>query len=68
MSLALGQLCFPNEGLNGNNGHDGNDVLYIGFTGSSAVPGANGAKWKAGSRNEFQESIRSLGERLVASL
>jgi chitosanase len=26
-SLSLGQICFPNEGLNGDNGHTGHDVL-----------------------------------------
>lgn len=49
-------------------GHDVNDVLYIAFAGSDAVPGQDGANWAAGSREEFQESIRGLGERLVASL
>ena len=43
------------------------DVLYIGFVGGEAVPG-NRADWKAGSTWEFEESIRGLGERLVATL
>uniref|UniRef100_A0A8H7NHX1 Endo-chitosanase n=1 Tax=Bionectria ochroleuca TaxID=29856 RepID=A0A8H7NHX1_BIOOC len=67
-SIALAQLCFPNEGLNGNNGHDPNDVLYLGFIGDNTAPGAQGAIWDASSREEFQESIRALGEGLVAGL
>ncbi|CAG9977411.1 unnamed protein product [Clonostachys byssicola] len=67
-SIALAQLCFPNEGLNGNNGHDPNDVLYLGFIGDNTVPGAQGAIWDASSREQFQESIRALGEGLVAGL
>lgn len=67
-SLALGKICFPNEGLNGDKGHGPKDVLYIAFTGDGAVPGASGANWKAGSPEEFQESIRGLGERLVSQL
>lgn len=67
-SLALGKLCFPNEGLNGNKGHGETDVLYIGFAGGQAVPGRNGARWTASSAQEFEDSIRSLGDRLVAGL
>lgn len=67
-SLALGKLCFPNEGLNGDNGHDGKDVLYIGFTGEGTVPGKNGANWKARNTADFEASIKSLGDKLVAGL
>ncbi|KAF7187852.1 Endo-chitosanase [Pseudocercospora fuligena] len=66
-SLALGNLCFPNENLSGNNGHDPFDVLYIGFTGSRAVPGAS-ANWRATSASAFESSIKSIGDSLVASL
>ncbi|KAL2207815.1 putative chitosanase CSN1 [Sarocladium strictum] len=67
-SLALAKLCFPDEGLNGNNGHDERDVLYIGFTGSAAQPGADGAAWTASSPEEFADSLRDIGDSLVASL
>ncbi|KAI2852886.1 CAZyme family GH75 [Aspergillus niger] len=66
-SIALAKLCFPDDGMSGDNGHVGDDVLYIGFVGRKAVPGGR-ANWKAGSTWEFEESIRGLGERLVATL
>ena len=66
--MALGKLCFPNENLSGNNGHDPKDVLYIGFTGNQAVPGKSGANWKAKNTADFEASIKALGDKLVASL
>lgn len=42
--------------------------MYIAFTGDEAVPGRDGAKWSAGSPEEFEDSIKALGDRLVASL
>ncbi|KAK2591597.1 hypothetical protein QQS21_010726 [Conoideocrella luteorostrata] len=67
-SLALAKLCFPKDGLNGNNGHGPKDVLYIGFPGQEAVPGKNGANWKAKNTKEFEQSIKALGDKLVAGL
>ncbi|QGI83540.1 hypothetical protein CEK25_010269 [Fusarium fujikuroi] len=67
-SISLAELCFPNQGLNGDNGHGEKDVLYIGFKGDEAVPGKNGADWKAASRADFSKSIRALGDKLVAKL
>lgn len=69
-SLALGKLCFPDDGLTGDNGHDENDVLYIGFTGSSAstVPGANGATWDTEDPATFEASLKTMGDKLVAQL
>ncbi|OAA56778.1 endo-chitosanase [Cordyceps fumosorosea ARSEF 2679] len=67
-SLAMGKLCFPNEHLTGNNGHDPKDVLYIAFTGADTVPGKNGANWKAKNSDEFAKSIKSLGDKLVGRL
>ncbi|ATY58674.1 endo-chitosanase [Cordyceps militaris CM01] len=67
-SLAMGNLCFPNEHLTGNNGHDGKDVLYIAFTGADTVPGKNGANWKAKNSDDFAKSIKSLGDKLVGRL
>ncbi|KAM7221568.1 glycoside hydrolase [Rhypophila decipiens] len=65
-SLALATACYG-QSMNGNNGHDENDVLYIAFPGADAVPGANGAQWNAGSFDEFEKSIGALGDRLVAA-
>ncbi|KAI1017712.1 hypothetical protein LB504_004010 [Fusarium proliferatum] len=67
-SISLAELCFPNQGLNGDNGHGQKDVLYIAFKGDEAVPGKNGADWKAASRADFSKSIRALGDKLVAKL
>lgn len=64
----MGDLCFPDDGLTGDNGHDPKDVLYIGFMGQQAVPGADGANWSAGNTADFENSIKSLGDSLVASL
>ena len=33
--------------MTNDNGHDSADVLYTAFQGQNAVPGANGAAWKA---------------------
>ncbi|RAK97555.1 glycoside hydrolase family 75 protein [Aspergillus ibericus CBS 121593] len=66
-SIALAGLCFPDAGISGNNGHSPDDVMYIGFTGQDAVPGGS-AKWTAGNTQEFEESIKSLGDRLVSGL
>lgn len=66
-SLSLGQLCFPNEDINGNAGHGDHDVLYIAFAGDEAVPGADAA-WKAETREEFEESLATVGDKLVAGL
>ncbi|KHN99374.1 chitosanase [Metarhizium album ARSEF 1941] len=63
-SLALATACFGQR-VNGNAGHDGNDVLYIAFAGKDAVPGASGAKWNAKSYDEFESSITALGDRLI---
>ncbi|KAF2650710.1 glycoside hydrolase family 75 protein [Lophiostoma macrostomum CBS 122681] len=66
-SLALGQLCFPDEGLTGDSGHEKHDVLYLAFPGNNAVPGAS-ANWTAGSREEFEASLAATGDALVAGL
>lgn len=64
----MAKLCFPNEGLNGNKGHDGKDVMYIAFSGKDAVPGKDGAKWKAKNQKEFSDSLKTLGDKLVKGL
>lgn len=65
-SLATATACFG-EKMNGDNGYDGKDVLYIAFSGKEAVPG-NTAKWDAESYEEFEESISALGDKLIAGL
>lgn len=68
----MGNLCFPDDGLSGNNGHVEKDVMYIAFkngvNGLNTVPGRNGANWKAGSPQEFEDSVQELGQQLVAAL
>ncbi|KAB8067779.1 fungal chitosanase of glycosyl hydrolase group 75-domain-containing protein [Aspergillus leporis] len=66
-SLSMAELCFPEENPSGDSGHDDNDVLYIGFTSKDAVPGSS-ANWKAKKGKDFEDSIKSLGDKLVAGL
>ena len=66
-ALSMGQLCFDNT-VTANSGHSSHDVLYIAFEGGSAVPGAKGANWGAKTKEQFEASIKSLGEQLVAGL
>ncbi|PWY87547.1 putative fungal chitosanase [Aspergillus heteromorphus CBS 117.55] len=66
-SIALAKLCFPGEGITGDNGHTADDVLYIGFEGQNAVPGSS-ADWTATDTQTFEDSIKSLGDQLVAGL
>lgn len=54
--------------MTGNTGHDEDDVLYIAFPGDDAVPGRSGAKWNAQTYEEFQASIASRGDSLIARL
>ncbi|KAF4975923.1 hypothetical protein FZEAL_7340 [Fusarium zealandicum] len=63
-SISLATACFG-KSMNGNNGHGENDVLYIAFPGSDAVPGAKGADWAAQSFSKFEASIGSLGDKLI---
>ncbi|KAI1361779.1 chitosanase [Xylaria arbuscula] len=66
-SISLATACFG-TGITGNNGHEETDVLYITFTGTDAVPGADGAQWDASNFDGFEASIQSLGDQLVANL
>ncbi|OTA98053.1 glycoside hydrolase family 75 protein [Hypoxylon sp. CI-4A] len=63
-SISLATACYGTS-INGNSGHDENDVLFLAFTGSDAVPGADGAKWDAQNYDEFESSIQSLGDSLI---
>ena len=64
-SISLATACFGKSAVNGNSGHDDNDVLFIAFPGHDAVPGKSGAKWHAGSYDEFAGSIAGLGDKLI---
>lgn len=63
-SLSLATKCFGGD-MNGDNGHDEQDVLYIAFQGPDAVPGEQ-VNWRAGSEAEFQSSLQSFGDALVS--
>ncbi|KAF1928456.1 glycoside hydrolase family 75 protein [Didymella exigua CBS 183.55] len=66
-SISLATACYGTS-INGNSGHDENDVLYVAFPGTDAVPGAGGAKWNVQSYDDFEESIQALGDKLIARL
>lgn len=66
-SISLATACYGTD-MNGNNGHAENDVLFIAFPGSDAVPGADGATWNASDYETFEESISSLGDKLIKRL
>ncbi|KAK1991426.1 fungal chitosanase [Colletotrichum falcatum] len=63
-SISLATACYGDV-INGNSGHDENDVLYIAFTGDDAVPGAQGAAWNASTYDDFESSISDLGNVLL---
>lgn len=63
-AISLATACFGNK-MNGNFGHNDDDVLYIAFTGKEAVPGAKGADWNAATAEAFESSITELGDKLV---
>ncbi|KAI0381664.1 glycoside hydrolase family 75 protein [Hypomontagnella monticulosa] len=65
-SISLATLCFGTD-VDGEVGYDNEDVLYIGFVGSDAVP-ERAANWVAENENEFESSIRELGDRLVSQI
>lgn len=65
-SISLATACFGNS-INGNSGHDVDDVLYIAFPGKDAVPGST-ARWAASSPQEFEDSIAALGDKLVSRI
>lgn len=63
-SLSLATAC-EGDSMNGDNGYDGTDVLYVAFLGKDAVPGPEGADWTASDFQGFEKSISGLGDRLV---
>ncbi|KAK4160191.1 fungal chitosanase of glycosyl hydrolase group 75-domain-containing protein [Cladorrhinum sp. PSN259] len=67
VSISLATECWG-KNMSGDYGYDGDDVLYLAFTGDEAVPGPNGADWGAKDFETFERSIRALGEKLVAGM
>ncbi|KAI0845260.1 glycoside hydrolase family 75 protein [Daldinia vernicosa] len=65
-SISVATLCFGHD-VDGEVGFDEQKILYIGFVGPEAVPGPR-AYWKAADENEFQASIRGLGDRLIRQI
>ncbi|KAI0175181.1 fungal chitosanase of glycosyl hydrolase group 75-domain-containing protein [Pestalotiopsis sp. NC0098] len=63
-SLSLATACYG-RGVDSDGGHSANDVLYIAFPGHEAVPGRDGAAWKAKTWTNFHESIAALGDKLI---
>ena len=63
-SISVATACYGNK-VNGNEGHDDDDVLYIAFVGEDAVPGAKGAAWNATDFAAFEKSIEERGNKLV---
>lgn len=66
-AISLATACYG-KSMNGNNGHDDDDVLYIAFPGSDAVPGDEGADWNATNFKDFEASLSSVGDKLVARI
>lgn len=66
-SISLATACYG-TGINGNAGHDENDVLYIAFPGSVEDTVQQDAAWNAKSFDDFESSISSLGDKLVQGL
>ncbi|KAL2064467.1 hypothetical protein VTL71DRAFT_4961, partial [Oculimacula yallundae] len=64
-SISMATLCYGKNAVDGNTGHDETDVLYLAFTGADAVPGANGAAWAAKNAVDFENSLATLGDKLV---
>jgi hypothetical protein len=54
--------------MNGDSGHEHDDVLYIAFPGSVDDTVHEHANWAAGSLDGFESTIEEVGDRLIASL
>jgi hypothetical protein len=56
------------KSMNGDNGHSENDVLYIGFPGSVSDTVKQHANWGAKNFEDFESSIKDVGDKLAARL
>ena len=63
-SMSLATACFD-HGITGNDGHDQDDVLYIGFPGGIDDTVNTQAHWAARNFDDFEASIKEIGDRLV---
>ncbi|KAF9239235.1 CAZyme family GH75 [Penicillium roqueforti] len=64
-SWLMARTCFPNDNLNGNNGHGDADVTYIIFTGNNSVLPSSALNTSYVTNFSI---LRSMGDRLVTSL
>ncbi|KAI5841762.1 putative chitosanase [Morchella snyderi] len=65
-SIALATACYG-DGMTGNSGHNQHDVLYLAFPGKDAAV-KDSANWHAGSFSEFEDSLSSVGDKMVAGV
>lgn len=66
-SISLATKCYGKK-INGDNGHDGTDVLYIAFPGGIADTVHKHADWAAQNFDDFEASIAPTGNNLIKSL
>ncbi|KAF4584141.1 putative chitosanase precursor [Ophiocordyceps camponoti-floridani] len=66
-SISLATACYG-DSVDGDQGHDENDVLYLAFPGEAAVPGPDGAAWNASDPLEFERSLEPIGDMLVSGI
>ena len=57
-----------NGGEDDHSSHDVPDVLYIAFTGTDALPRAEGADWLAETFEDFHDSLTDLGNSLIGRI
>lgn len=64
-SWRMGQACFPNDNISGENGHGASDVTYIVFTGTAAV--LPSAALTTNYITNFK-TLKSMGDELMGAL
>lgn len=67
-SISLATACYGKNGIDGDHGHDKNDVLYIGFPGTVGDTVYKHATWAAKNFDDFESSIKAMGDDLVSKL
>lgn len=65
-AISLAKMCCPQDDPNADQGCNGNDFMYIAFTGDDAVP--QDADWGAQSAEDFEASLQTLGDKLVSRI
>jgi hypothetical protein len=66
-SISLAKASYGDD-MNGDSGHENDDVLYIAFPGSVQDTVHKHANWAARSLDDFEGSIEVVGDKLIASL